>query len=47
MAFSAARSVCFIGSPPAPMPRFGWGCPRVFRRGVIRVCRVFLHSVRI
>ena len=46
MAFSAVRSICFIGSPPAPMPRFGCGCFSVFRRGVICFCMLFLHWMR-
>ena len=42
MAFSAVRSTCFMGSPPAPVPRFGWGCFSVFSCGVICFCMLFL-----
>ena len=45
--FSAIRSICLIGSPPAPIPRFGCGCFSVLRSGVICVRMTFLHSVRI
>ena len=47
MAFSAVRSICFIGSPPAPVPRFGCGCFSVFSCGVICFFMLFLHWVRI
>jgi hypothetical protein len=46
MAFSAARSTCLIGSPPAPIPKFGCGWFKVFKKGVICLRRLFLISTR-
>ena len=47
IAVSAAKSIGFIASPPAPAPKLGWGSLMVLRQGLMLVCTLFLHSIRI